>query len=141
MDPWTIFTIVLVGGYLIWLHLKNKKAEEKAQIAKETLRREQKLYENIKKGMREFLWWMQQGDNLEKHKNAQHREVLFENADLVAYKVNPDYEEGRIGFYFKETGDYGMFGIFYGNGDERHESYYRTNKTFDKTEPVINEYD
>lgn len=141
MDPWTIFTIVMVGAYLIWLHTRNKKAEEKAIIAKELFRRDQKMYENIKSGMGEFLWWRQQNDNRNKHKEARHQEVLFENANLVVYKVNPNFEEERVGFYFKDTGEYGMYGIFVGNGDVRHESYYRTNQAFEKTKPVLNEYD
>jgi hypothetical protein len=82
--------------------------------------------------MREFNWREREQD-FWKAKNG---ELLFETAHLSAFHVDHP-AESRVGFYFKELDEYGLYGFFAGNGDEFHESYYRTDRTFQKEEVLL----
>ncbi len=73
-------------------------------------------------------------DQLERYtKYERHRdgELLFENAHLQVYNVE-HFAESRLGFYFKDLNEYGLYGLFVGNDADIYESYYRTDSTFKK---------
>lgn len=140
MDPWLIFGLVLAGAYMLWLNKSNQKKEEAAIIAKDTLRRENKLYENIKKGVREHDWRMNEKDYFEKFLHAKHGDYLFETADLKAVKLD-NVSDLRIGFYIKESNEYGIYSHFSGNDDYTHEGYYRTDSLFQKEELLAHDDD
>jgi hypothetical protein len=59
-------------------------------------------------------------------------ELVLENAHMKAFHVD-HIPEIRVGFYFKDLNEYGLYAFFAGNGDETFESYYRTDSAF-KTE-------
>ncbi len=48
---------------------------------------------------------------------------------MRAYHVN-HFAESRVGFYFKDLNEYGLYGFFAGNDDDYIESYYRSDETF-----------
>jgi hypothetical protein len=115
----------LVAAFFLWRHSKGK---EKAVAATERLTKDTRLYQHIKAGMRE-VDWQNRGQASKHHSDG---ELIFENAHMKAYNVG-HFAETRTGFYFKDLNEYGLYGFFAGNGDEFHESYYRTDSTF-KTE-------
>ena len=82
-------------------------------------------YQHIKTGMREHNWRERDNDFW----RAKDGERLFETAHLIAHRVD-HVAESRVGFCFKDLNEYGLYGFFAGNADEFHESYDRTDKTF-----------
>ncbi|WP_316198736.1 hypothetical protein [Bradyrhizobium sp. SZCCHNS2002] len=128
MDWSLLIVLAIGGGFFLWQRSKNEKA---AVAANARLDRDTKLYDNIKAGMREYNW-RERDQPLWK---AKHLEKVFETAHLVAYHVD-HFAESRVGFYFKDLDEYGMWSFFAGNGDEVFESYYRTDNTFQKEEPL-----
>jgi hypothetical protein len=93
----------------------------------EVLTKDNGLYQHIKAGMREYDW--QNRD--QKFRTYKDGEVIFENAHLKIYHVD-HFAETRVGFYFKDLNECGLYGFFAGDGDETFESYYRTDSTFKK---------
>jgi hypothetical protein len=106
------------------------------EVANERLERDTRLHQHIKTGMREYHW-REREQPLWK---AKHGERVFETAHLSAFHVN-HFAESRVGFYFKDLDEYGLYGFFAGNGDEFFESYYRTDRTFQKEEMLITNED
>jgi hypothetical protein len=129
MDWSFAIVLAIAGGFFLWRQSKNT---EKAQAANERLDRDTRLYQNIKAGMREYHW-REREQPLWKAKNG---EKVFETAHLSAFHVD-HFAESRVGFYFKDLDEYGLYGFFAGNGDEFFESYYRTDRTFQKEEMLI----
>ena len=42
------------------------------------------------------------------------------------------FAESRIGFHFKDTGEYALYGVFYSDGrDEPYRSFYRSDAKFE----------
>ena len=127
---WTLIVIlVLAGGFFLWRHSKNT---EKAEAAKDRLERDTRLYGNIKAGMREYHF----REREQEFWRAKDGELLFETAHLSAFSVS-HCAENRVGFYFKDTEEFGLYGIFVGNGDDIIKSYYRTDRTFQKEEMLM----
>ncbi|UWU66114.1 hypothetical protein [Bradyrhizobium sp. NC92] len=133
MDWSLLLLLAIGGGFLLWRQSKNA---EKAQVANERLAKDNKLYQRIKEGMREYHWREREQD-FWKAKNGQ---LLFETAHLAAYHVD-HFAESRVGFYFKDLNEYGLYGFFAGNGDEFFESYYRTDKTFQEEGRLLHDDD
>ena len=59
---------------------------------------------------------------------------------MSAFHVS-HFDESRVGFYFKDLGEYGLYGAFAGNGDEFIQSYYRTDRTFQEEARLLNNDD
>lgn len=136
MDWTTIALLVAVGGFLLWRGSAAEKSEEKAESARARLKQDNRLYRNIKAGMREVNW-------RERDQGSRHRrdgEMIFENAHMAAYHVE-HFAESRVGFYFKDLNEYGLYGFFAGSGDEFFESYYRTDKTFQEEGHLLHDED
>ncbi|MGY3690534.1 hypothetical protein ACVIGA_000614 [Bradyrhizobium sp. USDA 3240] len=122
---WTILAVVLVGAFFWWRHTKNA---ERAKAANARLDRDTRLLEHIKAAKRELDWH-------EKDKGftlPNDGELLLETAHWTAYKVR-HFAESRVGFYFKDLDEYGLYGFFAGEPGQYFDSYYRTDRTF-KTE-------
>jgi hypothetical protein len=121
MDWWVIALVVVVA-FFGWRSSKNK---EKGQAARETLDRDNRLYQHIKAGMREVNWREQK----ESYRRRRDGEMIFEDAHMRAYHVE-HFAETRVGFYFKDLNEYGLYGFFAGNDDDVYHSYYRSDETF-----------
>ncbi|MGQ2185255.1 hypothetical protein ACT4MK_18150 [Bradyrhizobium barranii] len=130
MDWTLVVVLVLAGGFFLWRQSKNA---EKAKAANERLERDTRLYRNIKTGMREYHFRQREKDY---HWDAKDGELLFETAHLSAFHVN-HLAESRVGFYFKDTEEFGLYCIFVGNDDDVIQSYYRTDRTFQKEEMLL----
>jgi hypothetical protein len=124
MEWWGWILLALVAGFLLW---RQSKAKEQAVVATETLTNDNRLYQHIKAGLREVDWQ----NRTQPLKHYGDGELILENAHTAAYHVD-HFAETRIGFYFKDLNEYGLYGFFAGNGDETVESYYRTDSTFKK---------
>lgn len=57
---------------------------------------------------------------------------LYESAEIAVYKLH-DIAELVEGFWFKDTNEYGIHSVFYGD-DKSYESFYRSDRTFEKRE-------
>ncbi|TYO61956.1 hypothetical protein FXV83_35660 [Bradyrhizobium hipponense] len=141
MDWSFLMIAVPVGAFILW---RSQKQAEAAKVASARLTRDKLLYEHIKTGMREYDWRQREGrcEDLfsRTRRKAKDGELLFETAHLSAFHVNhgPEY---RVGFYFKDINEFGLYGLFAGNGDETITSYYRTDRTFQKEEMLAPWYD
>jgi hypothetical protein len=133
MDWSLVLLLAIGGGFLLWRQSKNAEA---AKVANERLAKDNQLYQHIKAGMREYHWREREQD-FWKAKNG---EKLFETAHLVAFHVS-HFAESRVGFYFKDLNEYGLYGAFAGNGDEFFESYYRTDRTFQEEGQLLHDDD
>jgi hypothetical protein len=131
MDWWGWVLLAVVAGFFLWRHSKDK---EKAVVATERLTNDNRLYQHIKAGMRE-VDWQNRGKAFPRYSDG---ELIFENAHMRAYHVD-HVPEIRVGFYFKDINEYGLYGFFAGNGDETFESYYRTDSTFKKEEMLLHD--
>jgi len=129
MDWSLIVVLALVGGFFLWRQSKNA---ERAKVATDRLESDTRLYQNIKTGMREYNF----RERNERFWEAKDRQLLFETAHLSAFHVE-HFAESRVGFYFKDLEEFGLYGFFAGNGDEVHESYYRTDRSFQKEETLL----
>ena len=129
MDWSLLLVLALVGVFFLWRQSKNT---EKAKAANERLERDTRLYRNIKAGMREYHWRERENDFW----RAKDGELLFETAHLSAFCVS-HFAESRVGFYFKGTKEFGLYGFFAGNDDDVFHSYYRTDRTFKKEEMLL----
>jgi hypothetical protein len=63
--------------------------------------------------MREYHWRERENDFW----RAKGGELLFETAHLSAFHVS-HFAESRVGFYFKDTEEFGLYGFFAGNDDD-----------------------
>jgi hypothetical protein len=129
MDWSLLVVLALVGAFFLWRHSKNA---ERAKAASDRLERDTRLYRNIKSGMREYDWHRRE----QKFRVAKDGELLFETPHLSAFHVS-HFAESRVGFYFKDTEEFGLHGFFAGNDDDVYHSYYRTDRTFKKEEMLL----
>ncbi|WPO40281.1 hypothetical protein [Tardiphaga sp. 42S5] len=129
MDWSVIILLALVGVFFLWRSSKN---EEKAKVASARLESDTKLYQHIKTGMREYNFREHEGQFWK----AKDGKLLFDTAHMSAFHVD-HFAETRVGFYFRDLQEYGLYGGFAGNGDEFHDSYYRTDRTFRKEEVLV----
>jgi hypothetical protein len=129
MDWTLVVVLALAGVFFLWRQSKNT---EKAKAASERLERDTRLYRNIRAGMREYHWRERENDFW----RSKDGELLFETAHLSAFHVS-HFAESRVGFYFKDTEEFGLYGFFAGNDDDVFHSYYRTDRTFQKEEMLL----
>lgn len=129
MDGALLFMLALIGAFALWRHSKSAKA---ANVASDRLARDARLYQHIKSGMREYDW--REREDFEKFLTAKSGELLFETAHLSAFCVG-HFAEYRVGFYFKDIDEYGLYGVFAGNDP----SYYRTDRTFQEEQLLLYE--
>jgi hypothetical protein len=126
---WTIALALGLGAFIWWQHTKGA---EKAKVASARLERDTRLYRNIKAGMREYDF-RGRGDEFRIKKGG---ELLFETAHMSVFHVD-HFAESRVGFYFKDLDEYGLYGFFAGNDDDVYHSYYRTDPTFQKEQMLL----
>jgi hypothetical protein len=129
MDWSVIILLALVGVFVLWRSSKN---EDTAEVASACLESDTKLYQHIKTRMREYNFREHEGQFWK----AKDGELLFDTAHISAFHVD-HFAETRVGFYFKDLEEYGLYGGFAGNGDEFHDSYFRTDRTFRKEEALV----
>lgn len=132
MESWLI-VLVIADGWYLW---QRPRDAEKAKVANERLAKDNRLYEHIKAGMREYHW-RERDQPLWRSK---HGEKVFETAHLIAFHLD-HFAETRVGFYFKDIDEYGMYGFFAGNGDDFIESYYRTDNSYQKEGVLLHDED
>ena len=130
MDLIELALLAFAVTIVLWRIAKKKEAKKNFSERK---RKDQKLYESISKGMREWHWRTNESDAFIRFADAKDGDVLFETADLIAYQVE-HFAESRTGFYFKDLNEYGLYGYFVGNDPETDvfHKYYRTDKEFKK---------
>src|SRR4051812_28234639 len=106
------FLVVLVpaGAFILW---RSQKQAEAAKVASDQRKRDRRLYDHIKAGIREYHWRNREGQFWRAEGGA----LLFETAHLSAFHVN-HFAEFRVGFCFKDIDEFGLYGFFAGNGDE-----------------------
>jgi hypothetical protein len=123
---WSILAVLaLVGAFFLWRHQKHV---EGAKVVSARLGRDKRLYQHIKAGVREYDW-RRKADEFWGVKDG---ELLFETPHMSVFKVS-HFAESRVGFYFKDIEEYGLYTFFAGDPGEYYESYYRSDQTF-KTE-------
>lgn len=128
---WSLLILLGLGGmFFLWRQSKNA---EKAQAANERLASDNRLYQRIKTGMREYHF-------RERDWKAKDGQLLFETAHLCAYHVD-HFAESRVGFYFKDIEEYGLYGFFAGNDDDVYHSYYRSDRTFKEEGQLLHDDD
>jgi hypothetical protein len=110
--------------------------KEAAKVASERLAKDNRFYQHIKTGMREYNF-RDRDQHFWKAKNGQ---MLFETAHLSAFHVD-HFCESRVGFYFKDLDEYGLWCGFAGEGDVYIESYYRTDRTFQEEGQLLHDDD
>jgi hypothetical protein len=133
MDWSLLIVLVIAGG---WYLRQRSKNAERAKVANERLEKDNRLYQHIKGGMREYHW-RERDQPLWK---AKHGEKVFETAHLQAFHLD-HFIESRVGFFFKDLDEYGMYSFFAGNGEDFIESYYRTDHTFQKEGMLLHDED
>jgi hypothetical protein len=124
-----------LGAFIFLGYKKDKAKQEKAQ---KEIARDTKLYENIKRGKREYDWRQNQENYSNYLKQQQHRALLFETADMVAFNLE-HFAEFRISFYFKDINEYGIYSFFVGNDPDIDvfETFYRSDAEFKKEQILI----
>lgn len=122
MEWWLVALLIAGAGYFSWRSSKNN---ERAEEARQTLDKDNRLYQRIKMGMREVNWREQN----EGYRRRRDGDLIFEDAHMRAYHVD-HFAESRVGFYFKDLSEYGLYGFFAGNDDDYFHSYYRSDETF-----------
>jgi hypothetical protein len=133
MDWSLLLVLVLIGAFILW---RQSKTAEGAKVASARLESDTRLYQHIKSGMREYDF-RRRGEEFRITKDG---ELLFETPHLSAFSVS-HFAESRVGFYFKDIDEYGLYSFFAGNGDETYESYYRTDRTFQKEGRLVHKED
>ncbi|WP_018321647.1 hypothetical protein [Bradyrhizobium sp. WSM2793] len=88
-----------------------------------------KFKERMKQAVREFN--ASRGGKLTDFQLADGSQ-LYESAEIAVYKLY-DIAESVEGFWFKDTNEYGIHSMFYGD-DKSYESFYRSDRTFEKRE-------
>jgi hypothetical protein len=69
---WSLWLLLaLAGAFFMW---RGSKKEEAANVATDRLKRDTRLYQNIKAGMREYHW----RDREQKFWKAKNGQLLFE---------------------------------------------------------------
>jgi hypothetical protein len=135
MMDWSLLLLLAIGGgFLLWRQSKNTEA---AKVANDRLAKDNRLYQHIKAGMREYHFRDREQEFWRVRENGK---LLFETAHLTAFHVT-HFVESRVGFYFKDIGEFGLYSSFAGNGDEFFESYYRTDKTFQEEGRLLHDED
>lgn len=134
MDGGLLLALALGVAFFLW---RRSKASEAAKVASDRLERDTQLYRHIKTGLREYNW-REREDEDEKFSRAKNGELLFETAHLSAYHVDHS-AEFRVGFYFKDIDEYGLYGVFAGYDDDVIASYYRTDRTFKEEQMLTSE--
>lgn len=129
MDGSFLIVLAIAGGWYLW---QRSRTTARAKVANERLEKDTRLYRHIKARMREYHW-REREKSLWRAKNG---EMVFETAHLQAFDVD-HFAESRVGFYFKDLEEYGLYGFFGGNGDEFFESYYRSDRSFQKEEMLL----
>lgn len=135
MDPSTVIFLLIFGAFIFLGYKKDKEKKEKAQ---NIIARDNKLYANIQRGKREYDWRQNQENYRNLLKQPQHRSLLFENADMIAFNLE-HFAEFRIGFYFKDINEYGIYSFFVGNDPDIDvfETLYRSDAEFKKEQILI----
>jgi len=139
MEWSTIILVAVVVGFFLWRHERARvKGEERAVVATARLAKDQKLYDHIKAGMLEYEF-RNRGNEFWKAKG---RQLLFETAQFSCFHVD-HFAESRVGFYFKDLKEFGLYGFFVGNDPEVDvfHSYYRTDETFQDEGQLLYEDD
>jgi hypothetical protein len=129
MDWSLLVVLALVGVFFLWRRSKNA---ERARVATARLESDTRLYRHIKAGMREYDF-RRRDEKFDLRKDG---EVPFETAHLSAFNVS-HFAESRVGFYFKDIDEYGLYGFFAGNDDDVYHSYYRSDRTFKKEDTLL----
>lgn len=124
------FYYIIGGVLLLYYGWKKNKQEEVAEKAKRIFKRDKKLYNYMKQGLKEYNW-DNKNDRFSKWIDAKDKDVLFENIDVVVYKVK-HFVEYRLGFYIKDTEEYGLYSSW-----EDFENFYRSDSTFTKEEHLM----
>jgi hypothetical protein len=75
-------------------------------------------------------------DQKERFREAKNGQLLFETAQMSAFRVD-HLIQTRIGFHFKDINEFGLYGFLAGDGDEFQESYYRSDRAFQKEELLL----
>jgi hypothetical protein len=127
MDWWILLIVAGIGGYFVW---RQKKYAEGQKIVSARLERDKRLYQHIKSAKREYDW--RKKENEKEFLGKKDGELIFETAHMAAYRVS-HFAESRVGFYFKDINEYGLYGSFVGEPGEYYDSYHRSDSTF-KTE-------
>lgn len=122
----TSLITLFIGIFVYWRH---KKVEELAIKAKERMKKDTILYNYIRKGIREYEWFVR--DDFTKWLDYKDKEIILENAHFIVYKLD-HFAEFRLGFYIKEINDYGIYGSF-----DEFKKYYRTDSSFTNEESLI----
>ena len=122
----TSLLAICLGGFYFW---KNKRDVKRAEISREQLRHDTILYQHIRGGLREYEWKKSTEEGFfSKVFDSNDKDILLENAHLIVYRVR-HFSEFRLGFFFKDIKQYGLYGNF-----EGWERYYRTDESFNKEE-------
>jgi hypothetical protein len=93
MDWSLLLVLALLAGLFLWRHQKNT---ERAKAAAERLASDNRLYQQIKTGMREYHWRNQKQEFL----GTPSGELLFETAHLKAFRVS-HFAELRVSYQNK----------------------------------------
>src|SRR4051812_44993806 len=113
---WPLLLVVLLaGGFLLWLLSRN--ADEAKEVSGR-LQRDIRLYEHIQTGMREYDLRYPKGRPPE----MQNVQMIFETNRMSVFQVDHQIQT-RVGFYFKDIDEYGLYGFIAEAGDEFLESY------------------
>lgn len=122
---WSILVVLaLVGAFFWWKHTKGV---ERAKAANARLDRDTRLLQHIKSAKRELDFYQRENP----FQLRREGEIMLETAHWSAFHVS-HFAESRVGFYFKDIEEYGLYGFFAGEPGEYFDSYYRTDKTFKK---------
>lgn len=120
---WPIFLAVLiVGGFFLW---RLSRTDDPRAVASSRLQHDIRLYERIRSGMQEYDLRTQK----QRFGGAANGQLLFETANMSVFHVDHPMQN-RVGFHFKDTNEYGMYGFLAGDGDDFQESYYRSDRGF-----------
>lgn len=121
---------------LLYYGWKRDKDEERAEKANRIIKRDKKLYDYMKKGLKEYQW-IKKDIYFEEvyYPGAKDKELIFENIDVKIYKVK-HFAETRLGFFIKDTQEYGLYASF-----EGYPRYYRSDESFTKEEYLMYDED
>lgn len=124
-----VLAVLIIGGFFIW---RISRIGDQRMVASSKLQNDVRLYERIRGGMQEYDLRTQK----ERFRDLKNGQLLFEAANMSAFHVDHPIQN-RVGFYFKDTNEYGLYGFLAGDGDEFQESYYRSDSGFIKEELLL----